>query len=355
MRTILFITQNNSSAALAKRIQDSGDKVLVESNLFEGTLFNPEVFKRVVRENPELVIIDSNFEASPSVKIEFEKMGIPVYGSSLLSKSAFYNPRYVERILNINGLKTEDIPETSIPITYSVILNGKKDLAVCLFFEYWRFMNEDKGPKAFMGSIGYYGEISIISNKMYSMVQALIKAGFSGRIDFLLHLEKDIWCSGMNFYFSWNTIYNFLENINLNPSELFYGLSMNLDMDLKFKSKWGCQINCGVPPFPYTIFKDNQTMIKGIDSNNSKHLWIMNFNTGELLCATGRGNYVREAKRRAYRTLSNIQADDIMYRTDIGLDTVDVCRKMRSQDWLKIEDDELMEPFKKETVQLHQV
>lgn len=347
MRTILFVTQSNSSAALAKRIQDSGDRVIIEENLFEGSLFNPEVLKRSVRENPELVIMDANFEAGQSAKIEFEKAGIPVYGSSMLSRSAVNNGEYISKVLNHNGVKTTDIPETATALTYSVILNGREKICSCIFFEYEHLMNDNKGPKAFMGSIGYYGDIPEIESKMGPMVNALIMSGFSGKVDFHLKLKNDIWCDGIHFYFSWNTIYNLLENINLSPSELFCRLSLSQELKIKFHDKWSCQINCAVPPFPYELSKKHVTKISGIDGNNGKHLWVTNFKSGELLCATGHGKYVREAKRRAYRSLSNVSAEDIMYRTDIGLETVDTCKRLRNEGWLQIKDDELLEPYKK--------
>lgn len=347
MRTILFLTQSNSSAALAKRIQELGDRVIFEHDLFEGSLFNPEVFRRVIRENPELVIMDQNFEASSSAKLEFEKAGIPVYGSSLLSKSASTNPDYLRKIMKVNGIKTEPAPTSTIPMTYSVVLNGKDKVSSALFYEYKHFLNGNLGPEVCMGSIGYFGDLSTIDERMESLIAGFLKSGFRGNIDFLLRFDKEVWCEGVHFYFRWNTLYAMLENINMNPSEFFYQVSMNSDMKIKFKSNWSCQINCGVPPFPYQLGKDEIAKIDGINSDNSKHLWILNFDNGELLSATGRGKYIREAKRRAYRTLSNIQAKDMMYRTDIGLDTADEFRKLRDLKWIDIKEEELVEPYQK--------
>lgn len=345
MRTILFLTQTNSSAALAKRIQELGDRVIRETELFAGSLFNPDIFRRIVRENPELVIMDQNFEASSSAKLEFEKAGIPVYGSSMLSKSASTNPDYLKKIMKVNGIRTDQAPETAIPMTYSVVLNGKEKVSSALYYEYRRFLNDNLGPEVSMGSIGYFGDLSRIDTFMEPLISGFLRSGFRGNIDFLMRFENDVWCEGVHFYFRWNTLYAMLENINMNPSEFFYQVSMNSDMKLKFKSRWSCQINCGVPPFPYPFAKDSLSEIKGINSDNSKHLWVLNFDNGELLSATGRGNFIREAKRRAYRTLSNITVKDMMYRTDIGLDTADEFRKLRDLGWTDISEEDLVESY----------
>jgi len=350
MRTIIFITESNDSAALAKRIQELGDRVILESSLFTGPLYNPEVLSRVIKERPELIIMDSDFEASTAAKTEFEKMGIPVYGTSLFSKSATKNPAYISKILNINGIKTEAIPKDTIPLTYSVVLNGKNKVMSSVFYEYVYLMNDDVGPPAYMGSIGYFGDISAIDQKMSAMVNALIKSGFSGKIDFQLRLGEDAWCAGVYFYFRWNTIYALLENINMSPSEFFYQCSMNEPMRLKIKSPWSCQINCGVPPFPYNLEREEEAEIRGIDSNNSKHLWVRNFKNGDLMTVTGRGGYIREAKRRAYRTLSNLSTEGIMYRTDIGLNAVDKFREITKLGWIDLKEEQLLEPFKANTI-----
>lgn len=346
MRTILFLTQTKSGAALAKRIEQSGDRIIFEDKLFVSSLFDPEVFKRLVKQNPDLAIIDSNFEASPMVKVEFEKMGIPVYGASPISKSVLKHPDYIKKILNINMIRTDTAVKEAIPITYSVVLSDGKKISSCAFFEYKRLMNDDKGPIASMGSVGYFGDIKAIDARLDSLIKSFLNSGFSGKIDFQLRLAKDVWCDSVYFYFSWNTIYAFLENVQISPSDFFYKISLNQDLEIKFKSKWSCQINCGVPPFPYELEKDGVTEVLGVDPNNSKHLWFMNFKNGELLSVTGRGEYIREAKRRAYRTLSNISAKDLMYRTDIGQDTVDTCRRLNRSGWLDIAEDDLVEPFK---------
>jgi hypothetical protein len=207
-------------------------------------------------------------------------------------------------------------------------------------------MSGDIGPRASMGSIGYFGNIDAIDYKMKSFIDSLISSGFRGKVDIQLRLDKDVWCEGMYFYFNWNTIYALLENTDLSLADFLYNMSIEPEMKIKFKSLWSVQINCGVPPFPYKMLKQGPTEILGIDSNNSKHLWILNLDSGELLCATGRGKYVREAKRRVYRTLSNISSHEMMYRTDIGANTVDLCRKLNKLGWLYITESKLLEPYK---------
>jgi len=376
MKTFLFISEVGQSLSIAKRIQDEGNNVSfyindvksrdlgegivtksdVESILCIENLYDPSVFKELLKCNPDIAIFDFSFHSAPSLKTEFEKKGVSVYGASLLAKSSCINRDYMVKVLETNAINSgNDIKGESF--TYSTMISGKKRIASFISFNYNHLMNDDIGPRCRMGNVSYHGDLDLLDTYFEQMVSSLSASGFSGKIDFEMTVnEKTITCNGVSFYFGMN-IYSFLENINIPIGELLYSCSINEEISLKSKSLWSSQINCNLPPFPYEVEWHGSEDIKGVNSENLKHIWANTISkngatysatvdSGELLSVTGRGNYSREAKRRAYRTISNLSVPNLMYRTDIGLDIVERCNKLASLGWLSIEDDNLIEPFK---------
>jgi len=72
----------------------------------------------------------------------------------------------------------------------------------------------------------------------------------------------------------------------------------------------------------------SNTMIYGLNEESLKHIHLYNVSKdlagnyyswgGTVLKVCARGRNVKEARRRVYRTLNNIDLEDKQYRTDIG-------------------------------------
>jgi hypothetical protein len=67
-----------------------------------------------------------------------------------------------------------------------------------------------------------------------------------------------------------------------------------------------------------------------------RHFWSCGVATsGVVGCVSSRGAHVREAQRRAYRTIKNICASpDIMYRNDIGTGVEDQLARLHKWGWI---------------------
>ena len=107
---------------------------------------------------------------------------------------------------------------------------------------------------------------------------------------------------------------------------------------MNFKSKLGIGIQLALPPFPFEncypeLYKD--TPIHGLNKHNLKHFWPYDVqkieddyfstgNGGRLGVITARGDEVqgysplRDARRRALRTIRNLKVGSLMYREDVG-------------------------------------
>lgn len=150
-----------------------------------------------------------------------------------------------------------------------------------------------------------------------------------------------------------------MENLNVSPSEFLYRMALNQELTITPKSAWSCQATLAVPPFPYPILSSPPEFheLSGLNENNGRHVWLRDVMerdgklvsrpfSGGVLAVSGRGSYPREARRRVYRTLSNLSIHNMMYRTDIGLETVEKCRALNKLGWTDFKEEELMEPFK---------
>jgi len=110
-------------------------------------------------------------------------------------------------------------------------------------------------------------------------------------------------------------------------------------------------LKIAIPPFPYSFPSINYRgcKLEGLNEQNLKHIWLYNVcmngsgrvcsgSSGDLGYITARSEYVREVRRRAYRTAENLTLPDIMFRRDVGERVIDDCRLLKQWGWLSIDD-----------------
>ncbi|KKN05355.1 hypothetical protein LCGC14_1088190 [marine sediment metagenome] len=97
------------------------------------------------------------------------------------------------------------------------------------------------------------------------------------------------------------------------------------------RTGWNIGITFCVEPYPML---DNIELplgvpIVGLNTHNLRHIWLHDVqmendryvcagNGGNLGVITARGDTIREARRRVYRTMDNLIIPNVMYRRDIG-------------------------------------
>ena len=121
------------------------------------------------------------------------------------------------------------------------------------------------------------------------------------------------------------------------------GIRQNMDITMDFMSA----VRLSVPPWPHAKPEEDTKgkPILGLNDQNMKHIYLTDAykqggryfwaaGDGVVLKATARGVSVREATRRVYRTLSNINVLDKQYRLDIGARVESDLGKLKEWGWL---------------------
>ena len=110
-------------------------------------------------------------------------------------------------------------------------------------------------------------------------------------------------------------------------------------------SQWASAVMLSVPPFPYQVHS-LPTILNGLIPANLKHIWLVDAmrENGQWLTSgahgkvgyvTSRGTTTSEAVRRAYRTIRNLQVQDLQYRPDVGKGINHLLSSLRNSEWIK--------------------
>jgi len=249
-----------------------------------------------------------------------------------------------------------------IEISTEVWYNGKEVVNVNHTMEEKGFMEGGIGPKTgSMGSVVWNGKKS---SKLYiegigKLEDTLRRVKYQGPIDLNTILTKDK-LYGLEFTcrFGYDAIFTFNELLKDRLSDLLYGIATGVIKQVNMREGFAMGVCFAILPFPspleeyrkaaQEICKDK--VIQGINKENIKHIWLGDvYKKGEqYLCAGVNGmlgvvsarwdtpgeNPLREAKRRCYRTLSNLIIPDVMFRNDIGERVARDKTQLESWGWL---------------------
>lgn len=229
-----------------------------------------------------------------------------------------------------------------IEISSEIWFNGKEVINTNFTMEEKALMEGDKGPKTgCMGSIVWEGNSNckLYKEGVGKLIPLLKKLKYIGPIDLNAIVDKDqVWGLEFTARFGYDAIYIFMEMMKCKVNDLLYGVASGVLRKIEFKSGTAIGVLLAVPPYPdndgnLKLYKD--VLIQGMTPQIEKHFWgddvykqndqlLISGNGGRIGTITARGDAVegyspiRDAKRRAYRTISNLIIPDVMYRSDIG-------------------------------------
>lgn len=193
------------------------------------------------------------------------------------------------------------------------------------------FMDRDKGYPCIMGStVRIFKESpKIFTETLWKLKSCLRSVNFRGFI--MVDCIED---KVTNIYphFRTDSIYAILESMQEEVGrtlvEIFNGGKKNIRY---CKYEYSIAVRISVPPYPYSSlpFESFNKDVKGYCEGNAKHIWFREVNkdekgrwkvTGGIIGAvTARGDTIKECRRRAYRTISNLNVEWSQYRQDIGM------------------------------------
>lgn len=245
-----------------------------------------------------------------------------------------------------------------VEISSEIWFNGKEVINTNFTMEEKSLMEGNKGPKTgCMGSVVWDGDqnCKLFKEGVGKLIPLLRKMKYIGCIDLNAIVDKDnIWGLEFTARFGYDAIYIFMEMMKIKINDLIYGVATGITKKIDMRSSVGIGVLLAVPPYPdndgnLDLYKD--VLIQGLNPQILRHFWgddiykkgddyLISGNGGRIATVTARGdsvngyNPIRDAKRRVYRTITNIIIPDVMYRSDIGDRVLGDREKLKSMGWI---------------------
>jgi len=219
-----------------------------------------------------------------------------------------------------------------------------------------RFLEEDKGPNVgCMGNVVWTTEGDKLTELgLIPLTPLLQKVNYVGPLDFnCIVKDQDAYFLEFTPRFGYDAIQALAELLKEPLFDFLYFLASGQPMEVPYyKDQFSIAVRLSILPYPGS---EDCSELKGIQflqipDEAKKHIWlsdVMKNKDQEEVCAgvdgvlgavTARGETVRECKRRAYRTLSNIVIHkDVQFRRDIADDVEEKVKKLKEWGWLNQE------------------
>ncbi len=183
------------------------------------------------------------------------------------------------------------------------------------------------GPKVHMGASGK----PVQESPLDDLAEPLKKMGYIGFATIIWSIDDD---QPVEFYLTLDhdglTLLS--EGLSESLTKVLFSLANGTAQEVPLGTDYLISVNMSVPPWPYMYSNWTEgDVIEGIVEENEKHLYLGAVEkekdqyravpcAGILLRATAHSKSIRDAQRRVYRTLKNIEVADKQYRLDIGDD-----------------------------------
>lgn len=269
---------------------------------------------------------------------ECKAKGIKVLGG-LFQDKLVMDEEYPLQVRDILYPGSSSKIEDSIPVAVTGWFDGENFLFSYLTINYDRFLNQDRGPYANSGSVCRLLPDSKISSLILTPMQELLtKVDFLGPITVPFSVYKESFSINSFIPFIDSSFFPFLELVKSSVWEVLWKVIQKDPNIFLRREETSIGVSLSVPPYPYTHLAE-KTLSSGylkIPDPARSHTYIFPETTnGYLGCVTARGDGINEARRRAYRTISNIVVSDfVQYRTDIGHNSEDIFNLLKEWGWL---------------------
>jgi len=290
---------------------------------------------------PDIAIFDSHTQNT--VAEWFRSRGVKVIGTSNWSNILATNEQYKDSIIKAIGYTPATPATKGTRCSVLVLFNGQRFITKCLIFNYTHMMAGDVGVP--IDSSGYVVHFKVDNSPLINTIispleKFLRRAGHKGCfvIDTISNKEG-IFVEDISADMNKPYVQAVFENARKNKSDILLDILNESSGTLVYNEPWVCGVMLSVYPYPHAI-PPERGVIYGITPANIRHMWIIdathsegNWVCGDLSGCLGyivaRGSSVEEAKRRAYRTISNLEIENVQYRTDISKDVNDRMYQLR--------------------------
>ena len=351
MRVFTFISSNGDAIPIAQRVEQEGHRVqfyinnkkarrigdgLVEKHKEDGVLVgrhgrvDMQVLHALLSPTPDCIVYDMADYGYGNSADSFRKLGIPVIGSCEWGDRIELDLPFSMQVMNTVGIAHK--PIDGIDITTELWFNGKEAININHTLRDNRLMEGDKGPKADMGNVVWLGsaDSKLYKESIGKLIPLLQKIEYIGPLSLELTVGEHELC-GRRFtaHFNYGAVFVLFEMLKGRINDLLYSTAVGISKALLFKSKLGIGVKLAVMPDRF------DSTIEGLNKHNLKHFWgcavskdgdtyQVHKESSNVGTVTARGDEIqgfsalRDAKRRAMRTVNNIEVVDVMYRMDVG-------------------------------------
>lgn len=310
---ILIISGTGYALGFVPHLEKEGHSVHVLKNGVEGL------------SGIDLALVDTHI---PSETVEqLHSLGSRVFGSNNWTTLIETDSSYKNNLIKAIGYNLADKDTKGIKATVSCWFNSNDFISRILVFNYDRLMAGDVGVKIdCAGYIACFGlkNSKLVSSIMEPLRRFLRKAGHKGcfSVDLVIN-DGGVYVSDISASITKPYTQAVFENTHMSKSEVLLAIMNEASKEIPHIDPYVCGVLLSV--YPYPSMKTTNTLIEGINPSNIKHTWLMTNKDGDVWKCNSCIGYVmargvspEEVKRRAYRTASLLQADDIQYRNDIG-------------------------------------
>jgi len=209
--------------------------------------------------------------------------------------------------------------------------NGFSSFLHNITMEEKRFMEGNIGP-----NIGCAGNVvkavskkhRIVSEGVGRMERLLRKTSYRGPLDLNSIVNED-GLFGLEFTarFGYDAVQALLELYRGSLTGLLFSIATGSSPEEELTGDCSIAVRLSIPPYPHSDDAVKGIPILGVE--DEKHIWFgdamkregkyVSAGADGCVCSvTARGENVRECRRRAYRTVSNLIIPQVQYRRDIG-------------------------------------
>lgn len=217
--------------------------------------------------------------------------------------------------------------------------------------EYKRLMEGDKGPNTgCMGNVVWTTNGDKLTDLILKPLTPLLeRAGYVGPLDVNCIIDKDdAWFLELTARFGYDAIQALSELIKGSLFDFLYYNAAKVGRAPSYHDGYGIGVRLSVNPYPSKEGAGKWANIQMIHIPNEarRHVMLSDVKLvdgvemlsgvdGVIGCVTARGQTVREAQRRVYRTIDNVCiSEDVQYRKDIGQGVMEKIEKLKEWGWI---------------------
>lgn len=320
-----FISRNGDILPLAQQVEQEGSDVDMFVCSSEGLVVDKHIMDRC----PDVIVFDSPIFGNVSHRLKAS--GFSVLGCSMFSERLASDDFYEMSVLKLCGLPVEGKGDKD---TIKVITEG--------WFNGKGFYNVIYS----IDSIVFPGskEDKLYRSGLAHLESAIRKAGYCGPVSLMATISVDgVSFSDLRASFAVSTLLAIREGMKGRASDLLAGLSGGVNRAFMFKPGWFALVELVLNPSRLLDGDYYDIQIDGLTSDCLKHVWLYGVSGksnhyvgrgGRIAAVTARGETVREARRRVYRTINNLVIPGLLYQNKVGDETVVQHSRLKSGKWI---------------------